>query len=323
MTALRLRALPADSVLGFLAAVGTLRLVTEELDDSAATLCWPDGPFSAASLQSDFGSIESLVDALAGLVERTKSAGQLFPEVDGFPPVGDTETSADPTSRLSLEDGRGLAISGRRSTALLRWGQATVSMVPPIDRRTGDAGFLEKSRFLRAGPGTVWVPRTLAPVLELTTPTTLREAFDGWRRTDGFIGAYLDHRADVDKATGQGKRDAPKRGVPGATFLALMSLPLFPVRSPDRFASETVGWVSARSVPKGFQWPVWSDPLGLASIAALVDHPEVADVSGVPGQRGRRLEALRVVALFRSLRISAGNNDAAMAAATVVWQPDS
>ena len=317
MTRLELPALLAHSVLGFLAGVGTLRLVSEELQDDGARLGWPNGPYSGAVLESGYGSIESLTDALYGIAEATRSSGRLLPGVDRFPPTGE-QASSDPTSQLSVAEAR--RILHEHDRALESWVPAIVGMVPPVDRKTRLADALDKNRFLRAGPGTVWVSRTLAHALNDLDSRLMREALSGWRRVDGFIGAYLDPRADVDKATAAGRRAPPKRGVPGATWLALMALPLFPVRASDRFLAETVGWRANRATPKGFQWPVWGRELSVASVTALIDHRVVANAS--PGSSDDvSLIALGVNAVFRSVRVSAGNNDAAMAPADVIWGP--
>ncbi|MGB8380595.1 MAG: hypothetical protein WCG47_04975, partial [Dermatophilaceae bacterium] len=58
-----------------------------------------------------------------------------------------------------------------------------------------------------------------------THPTVLPEALMGWRRYPGVSGEYLDHRVlsgAVDTPDGK----PAERGVPGATWLALMSYPL-------------------------------------------------------------------------------------------------
>lgn len=318
MTRLSFPALTADSVLGFLAALGTLRLLTQELNDPDARLGWPSGPYAGAEVLSErFSTIEELADAIGAIVDGMKAAKQLLPGVIGFPPTGDDSTS-DPTGKLTLADSRGLASS--HDPGLARWLQAVVAMVPPMDRKTGLAGTLEKGRFLKAGPGTVWVPRTLAGVLNVLDPTSIIEAFSGWRRRDGFIGAYLDQRADIESATGQGSKSPPKRGVPGATFLALMALPLVPSRTPGQFATETVGWSASRKIPKGFAWPVWSAPMSIDSVTALLDHPLVAKAVRENDESSKdRLQALGLSAVFRSVRVGAGNNDAAMAPASVVW----
>ncbi len=215
----------------------------------------------------------------------------------------------------------------RSDDALGHWLQRSSASSLPTDRKLRSAGAIEKNRFLKAGPGTVWVRRTLAGVLDVVDEMNVIEAFEGWRRRDGFLGAYFDHRADLEAATGQGVKAPVKRGVPGATFLAIMALPVFPVRTPDPFTSETVGWTATRSVRKGFGWPVWPDPLGLAGVKALVDHPVVRDVivdrsEPLQGGSRRALDGLGLSAVFRSERTAAGNNDGALAPALACWERD-
>jgi hypothetical protein len=96
-----------------------------------------------------------------------------------------------------------------------------------------------------------------------------------------------------------------------------MALPLVPVRTPGLFATETVGWAQSATVPKGFAWPVWQAPLGLSAIQGLLDHPAIANLVRTKSVRG--LDGLGMSAVFRSVRIAAGNNDAALAPATLIW----
>jgi hypothetical protein len=320
MNAVHLPALTADSALGFLAALGTARMLRDELDD-APRIGWPDGRYVGATLHTRFASAPQIARAIGGIAATMAANKQLLPGVNGFPPRG--EGSVDPTKGLTVDDGRGLATQALDDHSLARWCQAVVGFVPPIDRKTRMPGPLEVSRFLRAGPGTVWVPRTLQKVLDVTNEATLLEAFESWRRVDGFIGAYLDHRADVDAAAGQSRKDPPKRGVPGATFLAINALPLFAPRSVDVFSSETVGWVGRRGLAKGFAWPVWSQQLELEAVECLLDHPVVvaaATEEDRPSTRDAQLMSLGISAVLRSRRIAAGNNDAALAAAELRWE---
>lgn len=314
MTAVSLPALRADSALGFLAAIGATRMLRDELGESPR-VGWPDGPYSGAVMESSNGDVEALAAAIAGIASEMRERGELLPGVAGFPPV-EAASSHDPVKDLLMGDGRGLAARALDDIALDRWSHAVVGMVAPIDRTTGLHANLAVSRFLQAGPGKVRSSSTLRKALARASEETLIGALTGWRRVDGYIGAYLDAQADVEKATGQASKDPPKRGVPGATFLALMALPLFPVRTPQPFKAETAGWAERRGTRKGFMWPVWEELLTLESITGLLDHRAVAaTLDGATEE----LSALGLTAVFRSTRLATPNYDGALGPAKLIW----
>jgi hypothetical protein len=62
---------------------------------------------------------------------------------------------------------------------------------------------------------------------------------------------------------------------------------------------------------------VWKEPLSVSTIRCLLDHPAIAKL--VRTKSASRLGGLAIVAVFRSVRIAAGNNDAALAPATLIW----
>ena len=81
------------------------------------------------------------------------------------------------------------------------------------------------------------------------------------------------------------------RGVPGATWLALMSYPLWTTTALRRRA-RTSGWhsvaVRRRSIQE-LRLPLWQDPLGPAGVKALVEHPALDGDLGEPLNQEIRL----------------------------------
>lgn len=302
---IQLDALRADSPLGFLAAVGVLRLTTEELGLSAPRLGWPEGLGGPAVLTVDASvDVDGLADALFTLVEDCRAHDRLVPFLDGFPLNTRGSSGSDPMRSLSMEHGRDLAGQAWSEPLVGRWLHALVATGAP----EGDA--LPLSQLLQAGPGTVWVERTIRGVLEaITTPTALVHALTNWRRVDS-IGAYLDARADVSAARAQASRGtAAKYGEPGASWLAIMSLPTLATRTTEH-GRVTVGWRRALRRTY-FRYPVWSGALSLAGVEAIVDHPAIALATR---QRNRAdLAALGVVAVMESERLVAGKYNGPLA----------
>ncbi len=312
MSEIELTALRGSDLLGFLAALGVLRLCTEELALAETALGWPDGPDSPARLSLPAADAPATVEQLAERVREIASAcherEQLFPEVEGLPPrLEDTKT--DPMSRLRMVDSIGYATTARLNAdrALANWLRATVGAVE-MD------GVLPRSQFFRAGPGTVWIERTMGKALEYARQDgVIEHGLRAWRRAQ-MIGAYLDHRADASAARG-----TPANGEPGATWLALMGMPLLPVRTLGPDQCETVGWTTpGRGARKGFHWPVWSEPMTVHGVRALLDHPDVEAIAR-RSPRARPLSSLSISAVFRSERLPAGNYSGAMSAPTRVW----
>lgn len=322
MSVIRLEALRGDDALGFLAAVGTLRLCVDDLDDPGAALGWPDGPWNAAALStSAASSVDELAERIFVIVDETRAAGRLLPGVDAYPlRAGGAGGSADPMNRrLSFEDGRGLASSASdRGPAFSRWLRGTVS-TSGVEAHKDDAtkAGLAPSPFFDVGPGTVHMARTLTFSLKgVDGAAGISAGLAAWRRVD-FLGAYLDHRADRNTALGQHpKRKITSYGEPGATWLALMAIPLFEMRGTDSGGVAVTRW-SGRT-RRRFVWPTWRPALGRAAITALLDHPEIRVVErGKP--RNDRLSALGVSGIYASDRLMAGNYAAALGAAKHLW----
>lgn len=323
MTAIRLPALRGDDALGFLAAVGVLRLCSDELGEAAAGVGWPDGPWNGAVLECGAAdSTGQLAEALFGVAESMRRDGRLLPGIDDYPlRAGDRGTTDPMNRRLSFEDGRGWSETAlNRGRVFERWLRSTVStsgVEPHKDDQTHWA--LVPSPTFDVGPGTVHMARTLAGALnDVVDRSTVEAGISRWRRVE-TVGAYLDHRADRNAAIGQNPRkDLPKYGEAGATWLALMATPLFEMRGTDRATVETVCWYAR---PRRMCWPVWSGILTEASVVAMLDHPIVRRI--VDGRQQvddpASLRTLGVEGLYRADRMMAGNYAAALGAARRIW----
>lgn len=323
MSEIELSALRGNDVLGFLAALGTLRLCSDDLGDTSATLAWPEGSWAPAVLCTTAAtSTAELAGRLFDVVEQTRASGQLLAHVDGLPIA--SQGATDPMNRrLSVADGRRLAMTANDMGSSPAFGQwlralvATSGLEPHKDDASRQA--LVLSPVFDVGPGTVHVCRTLGAALaEIASRDTITCGLTRWRRTN-TIGAYLDHRADREKAAGQDPRtdNYPKHGEPGATWLALMSTPLFDLRATDRGDAATVGWLTR---PRRFSWPVWTATLTVSAVSALLDHPSVRAVGARRGNAADgRLGALSVTAMFEAERRMAGNYAAALGPARQIW----
>jgi hypothetical protein len=106
-------------------------------------------------------------------------------------------------------------------------------------------------------------------------PGLLREAMVAWRRYPGVTGEYLDHRVLFDAVDAPDGKPA-ERGVPGATWLALMAYPLLRTTATGGEPMST-GWQEfGRRAGRRMVYPLWSSPLDPAAVKAVLSHPVLA-----------------------------------------------
>lgn len=297
-------ALDGHDALGFLAAVGLLRLLADHGDQDAA-LSWSATDATAIIRTTTAEDTDGIARWLTALVDSIPP-GQVTPETPAnVPPPGE----APDRIRLAPADLRAYIESAAvtAGSAVHRWVGSMVT-----DLAQDDRGRSAISLF--AAPSGKQSMRTMLekPLgLIRGDPRYLKQALDGWVRVAGCTGEYLDHRALYDAADAPDGRQGQERGVPGATWLALMSYPAWRTTSINGATPITSGWRADPNVPV-FEWPLWTPPLTMPAVQALVEHPAVyRDTADAPdgrnhrGERGRthRVEQeLGVFALPRARR---------------------
>ena len=301
MTGLPLPALDGRAPLGFLAALGVLRLVTEHTGHSAR-LAWSTQDATAV-LHDAQPTVDALVDDLVEIVNAILEGGVLPETGSDFPPFGGPKDKL----RLTREEFPSYAaqVVDVEADGGERWLASLVT-----DLVLAADGRIETSQFT-APSGRQTMRTMLREPLALVRaqPSHLREALLAWRRYPGVTGEYLDHKvlfAAVDSADGR----SAERGVPGATWLALMSYPLLRTTAVDKEVTTTcwqdLGWSAGRRMV----YPVWSEPLDLAAAAALLTHPVLDGAEpGTPPDGARLLSVFQVVHAERRRipgRMSAG-----------------
>lgn len=264
MTEILLPALDGRDALGFLAALGAFRLCTEELADDVRLRF--DRETARAVLSADsLADLRDVVELVSEVFARLDD-GQVPDLPDDFPPPGE----APDRLRVRLDDVRALPDrwEGRADPNLmLRWLRALITDLAADDKgRTAITPYAApsgKQSFSTMFSSTRDAVRARS--------SAFHEAFAGWRRVAGCTGEYLDHRVLVSAADAGDGRTGQERGVPGATWLALMALPLLPVTLAAGRAL-AVGWqvVGRRPV---LRWPLWDRPLDTDGAAALLSHP--------------------------------------------------
>lgn len=303
MTAVKLPALSGDSPLGVLAAIGTLRLLTTFTSDPPR-LSWQRETLTAV-LHGNRSTIGEVVADLHRIVDAI-SEGSVLPGVGaGFPPPG-----AAP-DRLRVPQG-----------ALAATRQALLGKLPETERAEGERWLASLVTDLAAdSSGKVAISQFTAPSGNQTMatmlkkplehirrhPDYLRQALTGWRRVPGVTGEYLDRRA-LWGATEDGRGSASTRGVPGATWLALMSYPALRTTASHRGRPSSSGW-HTRGTASGqpyeeLRLPIWEQPLGPDGVVALIEHPAMAPSrrEGSESDNRSELSALGIIHVCRARR---------------------
>jgi len=290
MTVLTLPALDGRTPLGFLAALGLTRLLDIYTDDSPR-LSWSTQDYTA-QLHTTRDSIDAVVADLQNIVDRIPQDGVLPGVPVDFPPPGEAP------DQLRLTPGALKALASELAP------EPDAEIDAWLGSLVTDLSLDDKSRSaisMMAAPSGKQSMRTmLEKPLKLVRedPGCLTEALEGWRRRSGVSGEYLDHRVLFDAAdSGAGKSE--ERGVPGATWLALMSYPLLRTTASG---SEpiTTGWHRQRRQPSLFVYPLWTVPLDRHAVTALLEHPLMRQC--VHGERPAAADVLSIFTVRRAQR---------------------
>lgn len=296
MNVIELPALDGRLPLGFLAACGVLRLLDAASPPGAPAprLSWDD--HSGAALLHADTDLDGVVATLHRVAASVADGALLPGGPEGFPGASSPEEwpRGDPM-RMPTSEFRPVLDGWRRD-----WGSSFLdAWVPAMvtDLSADEYQCAELSPFA-APSGQQKFATMFAKPLELVRkdPDLLRQALVGWQRIDGVTGEYLDHhvlRSAADSTEGK----SVERGVPGATWLALMSLPWFPVWS-DGQQPLAGGWQARRRRRPLLVWPLWSPALDAVAAPGLATHPLLrADAT-----RGQPpiidLDALRPLGVF-------------------------
>lgn len=296
--AIELPALDGRVPLGFLAALGTLRLLSEH-DDPDARLAWSPSTFTARLHTTTAQDREGIADALQRTAEgmgdtRVPGMPSDFPPPQAAP----DQLRSSPQEIASLLAGWQTQVDPGRAAD---WARAVVTDLARDTSRPNEVAitpFAAPSG--RQSFGTMF---TKAKELTQNRPGALEEALAGWRRVDDYSGEYLDHnvlRDAADSLTGK----SVERGIPGATWLALMALPMLPVTGDIAGRRRGTGWQNQGRQPI-MRWPLWHATLDIHAIRSLIDHPALTltDDGALTTPNNDRLNRLHVFAIGTATRM--------------------
>lgn len=256
-----LPALDGQQALGFLAALGVLRLLSEG-DHSDVRLRFDDQS-ATAILTSPYANIDAVAEALAQLVPPAGAA------IPGLPP-GFPQERGGTSDPMRVPRAEFKAEWRSYSEPVRQWAAVLLT-----DLALDSSGRVALTPY--TAPSGQQILRTFfeKPTTAVRADKSLiRQALAEWRRVVGFTGEYLDHRvlqSTADDILGQKGREY---GVPGATWLAIMALPMLRLTGRSGTVAATL-WhrPSGRREPVMI-WPLWHRPLDRHAVQALLEHPE-------------------------------------------------
>lgn len=265
-----LPALDGLDPLGFLTALGVLRLLEHRGLDAKLSF----DPTLGTARISGVESIDEIVRHLVTLVEELPTDGLMVGLPPKLVPPPENSTGFCDPARITRLEFAALA-AGATSGSERQWIRSLwTDLGLTEDGRCGTSPF-----YAPTGRQTLRTAFEKPAQLVIAEPRrVLGEALRSWRRVDGFTGENLDYRA-VRGAADQPDGDATMSGVPGATWLALSSIPFFPMGG-DGVAPRTLRWRRLLFAPTarrrvGFSWPIWRVRLDAVAVRALLAHPAI------------------------------------------------
>jgi hypothetical protein len=286
-----LPALDGRSPLGFLASLGLLRVLRLAGMQPLRLSFSPEG---AALLHSPLDSVDEVSNRLEKLISQTPGGVVVVGCDPRFPlPAG---RNADPMRRPRAEFQHLLAeIAALDERACRDWMPSLFT-----DLAVDSQGRADLTPF--CAPSGKQNLRTFfdKPFSAVrANPTYLCEALLGWRRVDGFTGEYLDHRVLNSAADDPGGRSA-ERGVPGATWLATMALPMLRLTGDGERVKATL-WHNMER--RSFMvWPLWEPPLDYFAVTVLIEHPTLVPIDSRPTVRYSAWSDLGILAVYGAER---------------------
>jgi hypothetical protein len=285
-----LTGIAADSMLGYLAALGALRTASEAWKGVPVRMGWkPHGSSWSPVLALPCGQKDALLAAFQTVL--TSRAGHPALVLDK-----DLKISMDRFSAFSA------AQAEKWLQSEDQWG-AAIAAAFGCGGVGNDEGNIEDTAFrTMSGAGHQHFLEFMNTLAKETTSAMIDEALFGpWRYRDPSPILRWDAEDDRRYALrwDEPSKD-PVRTVRGANRLALEALPFFPVVPTGPSGAATTAFTGRRSIDTFVTWPVWRGFLDMDTTASLIaSFPAAAHASSASYAAG-------VECMFRSQRITLG-----------------
>lgn len=275
MHEVELTGLDGGNLLGYLAALGTLRVLY--LEDETVRMCWVDrGCWTPVVHHARIEQHEDLLEVLSGQVcppfDLEMSKKQRKKGESNTPDAGKALQNANPAfliDYLDLPLQEFGAVLRRECTRITR---LTADFLAALGsdshaEKGGDEPATTSLRGIGAGNNEGFLGYMRLIHIGTTRDHLRRALFDLWDYSDAPPFMRWDpneFRPHALRATDPAK-DRKHNNVRGANRLALEALPLFPV-VPQSRRVRTVGFDDDDDIT----WPIWTEPLDLATVASLL-----------------------------------------------------
>lgn len=287
MHEVELKGLDGGNLLGFLAALGTFRALTLADRNAVVRVKWASGnTYTPLICHERLGTRDELLEALDCRVCGEKSINQAW--TIGNDLTLTLERFSECLEEHSESEPETLAFLAAFGSEAVGSGPKKEQMSDTEFRTMSGAGHQHFLGFMR----------------ELASITGLdhlrRSLFQEWDYADGRPSLrwdpadYRPHALRAEDPSGD-----PIKTMRGANRLAIEALPLFPTVPVGRRV-RTVGFYANRDGVSEITWPIWSEPLDIATVRSLLASDEIQNPN-------RSAMAKRnVVQVFRARRFTEG-----------------
>jgi len=296
MSSMVFRGLEGSNPLGFLAAVGALRLLD---------LIWPDREVRLRWIRDDGWRPEISGLAVDDEVELCSLLSESAPwaPLDAFAELGDDVTVERPLFERVVRQVAGTAIARDRRAADFA---AAFGSDVCEDKDKNKNRIQYTDLCFITGSGHQCFLKTARDLAQKVGPEHLREALFGpWRRADRSLSLRWD--PDDAKEYALQWRDPGPEGVLsvwGANRLAFEALPLFPTVPTGKWL-RTSGF-RTQNRTRELTWPLWTRPATIDSVRSLLSLRELGQETPNRGE----LQAMGIEEIFRVQRVRIPPNGA-------------
>lgn len=289
--------LNGSNPLGFLAALGTLRIATAAFPDHTVRMAWHQDEHWIPTIS--FGELVDQSRFVHGLADFMREAANR-PE---FTALGDDLSISGAAFRCFAKDAAANASRTDRTTAdfAAAFGCETTLL---------ENGNIQDTSFrTMAGAGHQHFLGSMRNIINATTADHISKTlFKTWRYDDPLQALSLrwDPGDDIRYALQwqNPSGDSTRRltgSMLGANRLAIEGLPLFPT-APRGDRLTTTGFQGSRSTDTFWTWPIWVAPLPLDTVRSVLAIDELQREIPI---RSRLLE-MGVAEIYRSQRLTIG-----------------
>jgi len=294
MHEIELPGLHGENWLAFLAALGTLRVLTENESEASVRMRWVDrGLWRPVIHHSRLRTADTLVEEIA---QRVCGEGSIN---DAWS-IGDDLTLDRADFRKCMQAEGAKATPERRSAAdfLAAFGSDVFGSGTKKEQ-ISDTEFRTMS-----GAGHQHFLGFMKELARVTTSSDIRRALlQEWDYTDGRPSMRwdpTDYRPHALRSNDPSKD--PIRTMRGANRLAVEALPLFPTVASGRRV-RTLGF-QERNRETEITWPIWTDAIDVATVFSLLAIEELQQVD--PAESAVSLTRRGIAQVYRARRFTDG-----------------